>query len=135
MSRDLRKFRAFWCADALVIDVYRATRTFPAGERFGLQSQIRRGAVSVASNLVEGYARPSENELAQFVAISLGSASEVRYLVELARRLDMVATDEATRITDNYGRVIRQLQALLEVLRSGRKPKAESRSPVRTTDS
>ncbi|HUE39414.1 MAG TPA: four helix bundle protein [Candidatus Binatia bacterium] len=130
MSRDPHRFRAFVVADALVVELYRATRDFPAMERFGLQSQLRRGAVSVAANFVEGCARPSQNDFAHFVTIALSSASEVRYLVDLAGRLDMVAVADAERLTAAYGAVIRQLQALLGVLRSGRKPKAESRKPV-----
>jgi four helix bundle protein len=62
MARDHRKLRVFVRADALALRVYHATRGLPLEERYGLQSQIWRAAVSVASNIVEGCARRSDKE-------------------------------------------------------------------------
>ena len=91
MSRDHRKLRAFQLADALVIDVYSETKGFPSEERFGLQSKIRRAAVSAATNLVEGSARRGENEYLNFCNISCASAFETRYLLELSFRLGILS--------------------------------------------
>jgi four helix bundle protein len=92
MSRDHTKLRAFLLADSLVIDIYRETKLFPSDERFGLQSQVRRAAVSVASNLVEGSARRSEREYLNFCNISCASAFETRYLLDLSFRLGMLSS-------------------------------------------
>ena len=93
-------------ADALVIDMYVATKSFPTEERFGLQSQLRRAAVSVPTNLVEGSARRSTRDYLHFVGIAIGSASEARYLVGVARRLGFMASRDGDHLVMRYGRVI-----------------------------
>ena len=118
MSRDPYRLHAFVLADDLVVDAYRATKHFPGAERFGLQSQIRRGAVSVPANLVEGCARRTERDYLHFVAIAIGSASEVRYLIGLAVRLGFADTSDGKRLKVGYSRVIRALQALVTSLSS-----------------
>jgi four helix bundle protein len=85
--RDHIKLRAFELADPLAISVYHATSAFPREEGFGLTAQLRRGAVSVASNIVEGCARSSEAEYLHFLDIAYGSAREVEYPIGLAHRL------------------------------------------------
>lgn len=90
MSRDHTKLRSFQLADALVVEIYKETRGFPPEERYGLQAQIRRAAVSVPANLVEGSARRGENEYLNFCNIACASAFEARYLLDLAFRLGMV---------------------------------------------
>ncbi|MFZ5845631.1 MAG: four helix bundle protein [Patescibacteria group bacterium] len=74
-------------ADELVVAIYHLTQLFPRSEIFALTSQIRRAAISVATNIVEGYARNSKSEFRRFIVISLGSLAEVKYLLSIAYRL------------------------------------------------
>ncbi len=74
-------------AHALTVHLYEATATFPRSEIFGLTSQIRRSAASIGANLAEGCGRWSENELARYVQIAMGSASELQNHIRLAKDL------------------------------------------------
>ena len=84
----------------MAIQVYRATAGFPREEQFGLTSQMRRAAVSVASNIVEGCARRSEADYLRFLDMAYGSARELEYQASLAHRLGFLPADE-----DEYERL------------------------------
>ena len=88
--QDHRKLRAFELADQLVIEVYRATRCFPREEMYGLTSQMRRAAVSVAANIVEGCARESLKEYANFLNLAFGSLRELGYYLGLSVKLGFI---------------------------------------------
>ena len=118
MSRDPWKLKVFVLADDLVVRVYRATRSFPAEERFGLQAQLRRAAVSAPNNIVEGCARRSLRDYLHFVGIALGSASEVRYLVGLSQRLGFLDEADARDLATGYSELVRGLQTLIGSLAS-----------------
>ena len=77
----------FHLADALVIDVYQLTKTFPREELYGLTALVRRAAVSAPTNIVEGCARRSTGEYIHFLNIATGSVFEARYLIDLSFRL------------------------------------------------
>jgi four helix bundle protein len=115
--RDHSKLKAYQMADALVLEVYKATRGFPQEERFGLASQMRRAALSTVSNLVEGSARTSEPEYARFVEIALGSSRELQYQISLAARLGYLEVDA---LEPAATLVAKTLGALLKALRSPR---------------
>lgn len=117
MSRDHRKLRAFELADALVIDIYMVTKTFPKEELFGLTSQIRRASVSVAANIVEGSARASEKEYLQFLRLALGSLRETGYFIDLSARLGYIQQQRATDLSIKYEETARVLSGLIRSLR------------------
>ena len=100
MSRDPRKLEVFQLADSLVVRVYHATRNVRTQERYGIQQQVRRSAISVACNLVEGCARRTQKEYLHFVNVALASAAETRYWLHLASRLGMVAVPDAGVVCD-----------------------------------
>ncbi|MBX9577710.1 MAG: four helix bundle protein [Chthoniobacterales bacterium] len=85
--RDHTKLRAFQLADEVAILIYKSTQNFPKEEIYGLTSQIRRAAVSVASNIVEGCTRESQAEYLRYLEIAYGSLKELDYQWSLASRL------------------------------------------------
>lgn len=112
MSTDHRKLSAFAVADEFAVRVYTATRAFPADERYGLRSQIRRAALSAPTNIVEGCARDSDREHARYFEIAFGSAREAIYLIDLASRLELFESDTAQELTMLGGRVAAALASL-----------------------
>jgi four helix bundle protein len=81
------EIRAWQRAHAFVLEVYRVTRAFPADERFGIVSQLRRAAISVPTNVAEGAKRDSNPEYSRFLNIAEASMAETEYLLMLSRDL------------------------------------------------
>jgi four helix bundle protein len=103
-------------ADDLAVRVYHLTELLPREERFGLRVQLRRAAVSVAANIVEGCARASTREYGAFLNIAFGSAAEARYLLQLSFRLKFLPEPEFTSADAAYDDLLRALQKLLQVV-------------------
>jgi four helix bundle protein len=114
--RDYSKLRAFHEADRLAIAVYEATRQIPLDERFGLQGQLRRAAVSVPTNIVEGSSRRSTREYCRYLEVALGSARETRYLLDLSMRLGFLPPQTAT-LAERYDELCAILAAVVRTLR------------------
>jgi four helix bundle protein len=119
MPRDHRKLNAFELADDMAVAVYGATKAWPVSERFGLQTQIRRAAVSVATNIVEGCAREGEKEFLRFLDIAFGSCREVLYLASLSVRLGFLDLESATQIEKLGNRTAGALLRLRQAVRRG----------------
>jgi len=116
MSRDHRKLRVFSMADSLAVEIYGMTSTFPAEERFGVRAQMRRAAVSTASNIVEGCARRSTGEYVNFLNIAAGSAAEACYLIGLSCRLGFVPLPAFERLDRASNELVASLHALIHSL-------------------
>ena len=115
--RDHTKLRAFELADALALMVYSRTRAFPRDEQFGLTSQLRRAAVSVASNIVEGSARGSETEYLRFLDMAYSSSRELQYQLSLARRLGYLPAEQAEELESTATETAKVLNGLIRPLR------------------
>jgi len=109
--------RTFELADELVLAVYAATMTFPREELFGLTSQLRHGAVSIASNIVEGCARHTHADYLRFLDIAYASAREVAYQVSVAHRLEYMPVAEFDALSGRCDETARVLAGLIQSLR------------------
>jgi four helix bundle protein len=115
--RDHRNLTTFQKADALVIEVYRGTARLPADEKYVLRSQIRRCAVSIPANIVEGSARTTAREYLNHLNIALGSAAELAYLLDLMGRLYPSSRQHGNLLPAQANEVVRLLVGLLDGLR------------------
>ena len=115
--RDHTKLRAFELADALALLVYRETSGFPKHELFGLVSQMRRAAVSVPCNIVEGCARNTESEFLRFLEIAYGSSRELEYHISLAQRLGYLPDDSHAALNDACVETCKVLNGLIRSFR------------------
>jgi len=116
MPRDTRKLQVFQLADRLALEMYKATRQLPREDRFEIGKQLRRAALSVPTNLIEGGQRESTREYRRFVGIALGSAAETQYLLTVAYRLQVLPA--AGGLMSDYEGLLRGLQKLLESIKN-----------------
>jgi len=115
---DFRKLEAWQKCQKLITWVYRLTSGFPATERYGLSSQMRRAAVSVSANLAEGCGRMGDVELKRFVRISLGSLAELECQLLAAKDLEFLETTDASSIIAEVHSIRGMLQSLHRALHS-----------------
>jgi four helix bundle protein len=116
--RDHTKLRAFELADQIAVMIYLTTRGFPKEEIYGLTSQMRRAAISVPSNIVEGCARESQAEYLRFIEIAFGSLRELHYQFGLAKRLGYLNTSDVPELELRMVEAEKVLGALLRSMRN-----------------
>lgn len=114
MAQNFQDLVVWQRAMEMTVAVYRATQTFPREEIYGLTSQLRRAAVSVASNIAEGRGRITSGEFRQFLRLAQGSNYEIQTQILVARQLEMgkpELLDEAQKLSIEVGKMLSALIA------------------------
>ena len=106
--------------------VYKITNSFPAEERFGLTSQLRRSAVSVSSNIAKGSSRSSDTDSARFIEIAYGSLLESVSELEIARRRNFLGNEDYNDAYVKAEALGRRLSGFRRTLKNGQRLKAGS---------
>ena len=115
--RDHKKLKAFELADNVALLTYQVTAGFPKEELYGLTSQMRRAAVSVPSNIVEGCARDSQADYLRFLYIAFGSLRELHYQLDLSKRLRFLGNQDLSLIEPKIIETEKVLNGLIRSLR------------------
>ena len=115
--QNFRDLKVWQRAHSFVLHVYEASRGFPREEQFGLTSQLRRAASSIAANIAEGCVRSTDADFARFLSIAIGSASEADYHLLLARDLEMLPSDRYDALNSELQEVKRMLAKFIARIR------------------
>ena len=116
MARDYTKIKAWQFADELALLIYKATKDFPKSESWGLTSQMRRAAVSVPANIVEGSARKHRNEYLQFLYIAMSSLTELNYYIRFTKELGYLDGHRYDELWGKTQETLRTLQGLISYI-------------------
>jgi len=116
--RDFRNLKVWEKAHNFTLTIYNVTKTFPKEELYGLTSQIRRACSSIPANIAEGCGRRGETELARFLQIAMGSASELEYHLLLSRDLKFLNRSEHDRLEGEVTEIKRMLATFIKKLKA-----------------
>jgi four helix bundle protein len=116
--RDFRELKVWERSHRLTLAVYEATVAFPKEELYGLTSQMRRSCAAISANIAEGCGRGSNADLARFLHIALGSASELQYHLLLARDLSFLSPRDYKHLTTEVTEIKRMLTSFIKYLRT-----------------
>jgi four helix bundle protein len=119
--RDFRKVQVWQKSHELTLRLYKVTSAFPKEELYGLTSQIRRASASIPSNIAEGCGRNTQTELARFVHIASGSASELDYHLLLAHDLGFVGQEVYLELANTISEIKRMLHGFEKAISSNAK--------------
>ena len=114
--KNFRELDVWKLAMEIIVDIYEYTKTFPKEEIYGLVSQMRRSAVSIASNIAEGFNRYHNKEYRQFLYIALGSCAELETQIEVSVPLGYIIQTERDKIIEKLDHESRMLRNLIKRL-------------------
>ena len=120
-----KELRVWQQSVEMVTSIYLMTKAFPKEELFGLVSQMRRAAVSVPSNIAEGYARGSDKEKLHFLRISSGSMSEIETQLMISSNLGYISQDLFNELSEQITSVWKQLNALISSIKKRLSPQEQ----------
>ncbi|MDP1547711.1 MAG: four helix bundle protein [Anaerolineales bacterium] len=118
--KDFRQLKVWEKAHQLALAVYKVTKSFPKEELYGLTSQIRRASMSIPTNIAEGCGQNTDAQLARFLQIAMGSASETEYQLLLARDLEFIPNEQYKKLNTDVTEVKRMLTSFMQTLRANR---------------
>ena len=113
----------------LVVQVYEMTRALPEDERFGLTSQMRRSAVSIPSNIAEGFGRESSGDFGRFLRMAQGSLKELETQCLVSQRLTLLADRDTASTLETCDEIGRMLRGLITKVRDDRRTTTDDRRP------
>jgi len=116
MLKNYKELKVWQRSYQLCLEIYKIPKRFPNGERYGLTSQIRRAAVSIPSNIAEGYGRKTTPEYIRFLYIAYGSNCEMKTQILLSGDLGYIETGKLEILQEGIGEVERMLKALIKSL-------------------
>jgi len=116
--RDFKRLDVWKKSHKLTLAIYRATAVYPKEETYGLVSQTRRAAVSIAANIAEGYGAESDQGFARYLGMAISSSSELEYHLLLARDLAYIQDEEHQKLAARIASVQPMLAKLLLKLRA-----------------
>ncbi len=103
-------------ADELAMMIYKTTNSFSKTDIFGLTSQMRRPAISVPANIIEGSARRHANEYLHFLYMAMGSLAELGYCIDFSQKIGYLKNGDAQVLTSLHGRTAKTLRALINFI-------------------
>ncbi len=116
-SKNFRDLRIWNKGIEIVCDTYDLTNKFPRSELYGLVSQLRRSAVSIPSNIAEGFKRFHDKEYKQFLYITLGSSAELETQLEISAKLNYIKTHDLDNMREKIDHLSKMISVLIKKLR------------------